>query len=157
MINLRDLKKLWIDLLDGKLLFHSLFSFLFIFSNSFFSILRLDRCIKAHIRPKEQNLFAIIQGGLDFSAGGLRERCLKQMIERDTPGYAIGGLAGGESKDHFWRVVAHVRLLYFYLIFYFKLFYNILLHHRIVCIFQRISQDISWVSVIHLISLFVSA
>jgi queuine tRNA-ribosyltransferase len=30
------------------------------------------------------------------------------MIERDTPGYAIGGLAGGESKDAFWRVVAQV-------------------------------------------------
>lgn len=28
------------------------------------------------------------------------------MIARDCPGYAIGGLAGGESKDAFWRVVA---------------------------------------------------
>ena len=25
------------------------------------------------------------------------------------PRYAIGGLAGGEDKDSFWRVVAHVR------------------------------------------------
>jgi queuine tRNA-ribosyltransferase len=30
------------------------------------------------------------------------------MIKRDLPGYAIGGLAGGEDKDIFWRVVAHV-------------------------------------------------
>ena len=27
------------------------------------------------------------------------------MGERDLPGYAIGGLAGGESKEDFWRTV----------------------------------------------------
>jgi hypothetical protein len=30
----------------------------------------------------------------------------RQLIERNAPGYAIGGLAGGETKDMFWRVVA---------------------------------------------------
>ena len=67
----------------------------------------IDRCIAAHQRPTEQNLFGIVQGGLDVSKGGLREICMKGMLERDKnlPGYAIGGLAGGESKDHFWRVV----------------------------------------------------
>ena len=70
------------------------------------SIRWLDRCIRAHRNPESQNLFAIIQGGLDCSAGGLRDQCLEAMIARDTPGYAIGGLAGGESKDDFWRVVA---------------------------------------------------
>ncbi|KAJ8433795.1 hypothetical protein Cgig2_025958 [Carnegiea gigantea] len=49
----------------------------------------IDRCIKAHKRPNEQNLFGIVQGGLD-----------------PVLSYAIGGLAGGESKDSFWRVVA---------------------------------------------------
>lgn len=29
------------------------------------------------------------------------------------PGYAIGGLAGGEDKTSFWRVVAHVSLIAF--------------------------------------------
>jgi queuine tRNA-ribosyltransferase len=30
------------------------------------------------------------------------------LLRNDNlPGYAIGGLAGGESKDQFWRVVAH--------------------------------------------------
>ena len=72
------------------------------------SVRWLDRCISAHARPQEQNLFAIIQGGLDVSPGGMREMCLKEMIQRDLPGYAIGGLAGGEDKDSFWRVVAHV-------------------------------------------------
>ena len=63
------------------------------------SVRWLDRCIKAHSRPTEQNLFAIIQGGLDVSEGGLRDICLDAMIARNTPGYAVGGLAGGESKE----------------------------------------------------------
>ncbi|CEG37798.1 queuine trna-ribosyltransferase [Plasmopara halstedii] len=66
----------------------------------------LDRCIKAHAYPEKQNLFGIVQGGLDVTPGGLRDQCLKQLIQRNLPGYAIGGLAGGESKDAFWRVVA---------------------------------------------------
>lgn len=76
------------------------------------SVRWLDRCMAAHSRPTEQNLFAIIQGGLDVSPGGLRTQCLEQMIARDLPGYAIGGLAGGEDKQHFWRVVSHVRPRY---------------------------------------------
>lgn len=60
----------------------------------------LDRCIAAHSRPQDQNLFAIVQGGLDVNVGGLREKCLAGFRARDDkiPGYAIGGLAGGESK-----------------------------------------------------------
>jgi tRNA-guanine transglycosylase len=69
----------------------------------------IDRCIAAHRRPQEQNLFGITQGGLDVNPGGLRDVCLAGMLQRDAslPGYAIGGLAGGESKDAFWRVVDH--------------------------------------------------
>jgi queuine/archaeosine tRNA-ribosyltransferase len=26
-----------------------------------------------------------------------RERCIEQMVKRNLPGYAIGGLAGGEG------------------------------------------------------------
>ncbi|GLC34723.1 hypothetical protein PLESTB_001230700 [Pleodorina starrii] len=63
----------------------------------------IDRCIAAHSRPGEQNLFAIVQGGLDTR---LREISMQQLVARDLPGYAIGGLAGGESKDDFWRVVS---------------------------------------------------
>jgi len=65
----------------------------------------IDRCIAAHARPTEQNLFAIVQGGLDVR---LRDICLKGLIQRDAslPGYAIGGLAGGEDKSSFWRVVS---------------------------------------------------
>mmetsp|Transcript_209 Transcript_209/g.398 ORF Transcript_209/g.398 Transcript_209/m.398 type:complete len:541 (+) Transcript_209:78-1700(+) len=69
----------------------------------------LDRCFAAHRRPHDQNLFPIVQGGLDTSPGGLRDICLAGFRLRDdkAPGYAIGGLAGGESKDDFWRVVHH--------------------------------------------------
>uniref|UniRef100_A0A7N2KRE1 Queuine tRNA-ribosyltransferase catalytic subunit 1 n=1 Tax=Quercus lobata TaxID=97700 RepID=A0A7N2KRE1_QUELO len=63
----------------------------------------IDRCIAAHQRPHEQNLFGIVQGGLDPV---LRDICVRGLVDRNLPGYAIGGLAGGESKDSFWRVVA---------------------------------------------------
>ena len=68
----------------------------------------LDRCIVAHSKPDKQNLFAIVQGGLDVSDNGLRAQNLADMLARDQylPGYAIGGLAGGEDKHQFWRVVA---------------------------------------------------
>lgn len=28
-----------------------------------------------------------------------------EMTQRDVPGFAIGGLSGGEEKDDFWRMV----------------------------------------------------
>ncbi|CAL5081526.1 unnamed protein product [Urochloa decumbens] len=63
----------------------------------------IDRCIAAHKKPDVQNLFGIVQGGLDPV---LRDICVRGLVERNLPGYAIGGLAGGEDKDSFWRVVA---------------------------------------------------
>lgn len=66
------------------------------------SIRWLDRCIAAHKNPDTQNLFAIIQGGLDPE---LRKVCCNEMIKRDTPGIAIGGLSGGEDKESYCRVV----------------------------------------------------
>ncbi|KAF8326671.1 tRNA-guanine transglycosylase [Cantharellus anzutake] len=72
------------------------------------SIRWLDRCIAYHTAtdsPKTQNLFAIVQGGLDHD---LRDRCLDEMIRRkdNISGYAVGGLSGGEEKDIFWRIIA---------------------------------------------------
>uniref|UniRef100_A0A3Q1KFW1 Queuine tRNA-ribosyltransferase catalytic subunit 1 n=1 Tax=Anabas testudineus TaxID=64144 RepID=A0A3Q1KFW1_ANATE len=66
------------------------------------SIRWLDRCIAANKNPDKQNLFAIIQGGLNAD---LRKACLDEMTKRDVPGFAIGGLSGGEEKDDFWRMV----------------------------------------------------
>lgn len=66
------------------------------------SVRWLDRCIKAHKYPEKQNLFCIIQGGLDLD---LRRECTAEMVARDTPGIAIGGLSGGEEKDAYCKVV----------------------------------------------------
>jgi len=67
------------------------------------SIRWLDRCIAAHKRPNDQNLFCIIQGGLDLE---LRKICCTEMVKRDTPGIAIGGLSGGEEKSSYCKVVS---------------------------------------------------
>lgn len=67
------------------------------------SVRWLDRCIAAHKKPDTQNLFCIIQGGLDVE---MRRECCREMVARDTPGIAIGGLSGGEAKSDFCRVVA---------------------------------------------------
>ena len=47
-------------------------------------------------------MFPIVQGGLDTEK---RKDCAKELIQRDTPGFAIGGLSGGEAKDDFWKMV----------------------------------------------------
>ena len=67
------------------------------------SIRWLDRCIAAHANPSTQNLFCIIQGGLDLA---LRRECTAAMLARNTPGIAIGGLSGGEAKEEYCRVVS---------------------------------------------------
>ncbi|KAH6890590.1 tRNA-guanine(15) transglycosylase-like protein [Thelonectria olida] len=66
------------------------------------SVRWLDRCIAAHKNPDRQNLFCIIQGGLDLD---MRRECCTEMLARDTPGIAIGGLSGGEAKVDYCRVV----------------------------------------------------
>ncbi|XP_060589468.1 queuine tRNA-ribosyltransferase catalytic subunit 1-like, partial [Ruditapes philippinarum] len=62
----------------------------------------LDRCIAAHGRPHDQNIFPIVQGGLDAE---LRKKCAAELTKRDVAGFAIGGLSGGEEKAMFWRMV----------------------------------------------------
>ncbi|KAG8369202.1 hypothetical protein BUALT_Bualt15G0126600 [Buddleja alternifolia] len=71
--------------------------------NSLAIHMTISPSMSAHKRPHDQNLFGIVQGGLDPV---LRDICVKGLVERNLPGYAIGGLAGGEDKDSFWRVVA---------------------------------------------------
>lgn len=48
-----------------------------------------------------QYLFGIIQGGTYLS---LREKSTREIIELDFDGYAIGGLAVGESTEEMYRV-----------------------------------------------------
>lgn len=51
----------------------------------------------AAVRSRAQTLlFAIVQGGVDES---LRARSAAELAELDLPGYAIGGLSVGESRE----------------------------------------------------------
>ncbi|KAK2704990.1 hypothetical protein QYM36_017140 [Artemia franciscana] len=62
----------------------------------------LDRCLAANKKPDKQNLFPIVQGGLNPE---LRKQCVEELLKREVNGYAIGGLSGGESKEDFWKMV----------------------------------------------------
>lgn len=62
----------------------------------------LDRCLGAHSRDHDQTIFPIVQGGLDPS---LRKESAHKQIQRNSRGFAIGGLSGGESKHDFWKMV----------------------------------------------------
>lgn len=55
----------------------------------------LERCINAKQR-QDQALFGIVQGGI---FADLREESAKFVASHDLPGYAIGGLSVGESKE----------------------------------------------------------
>lgn len=63
----------------------------------------LERCLSAKSRP-EQALFAIVQGGIHSD---LRDHSLDLTLPFETPGFAIGGLAVGESKAEMYPAVAH--------------------------------------------------
>lgn len=54
---------------------------------------------------KNSSLFGIIQGGVYLD---LRIRALRELVEIDFDGYAIGGLSVGESKEEMYRIVREV-------------------------------------------------
>ncbi len=64
----------------------------------------LERCKSAHGRPNEQSLFGIIQGGADLA---MRDWSIERICNIDLPGYAIGGVAVGESTEDIARIVRH--------------------------------------------------
>lgn len=64
----------------------------------------LERCKRAHGRASEQALFGIVQGGTDLSR---RTWSAERICQIDLPGYAIGGVAVGESGDQIAGVVRH--------------------------------------------------
>ena len=57
-------------------------------------------CAEARRRPGTE-LFGIVQGGLDE---GARDRSARDLLELDLPGYAIGGLSVGESRQELDRM-----------------------------------------------------
>ena len=60
------------------------------------------RCREAHGSATETLLFGIIQGGMYTD---LRLESLARLVELEFPGYAIGGLSVGESKDEMHAVM----------------------------------------------------
>jgi queuine tRNA-ribosyltransferase len=62
------------------------------------------RCKEAHAR-EDQALFGIVQGGL---YPDLRRESLERTVEFDFPGYAVGGLSVGESREEMLEMLALV-------------------------------------------------
>jgi len=61
----------------------------------------MDRCLSAK-RDDRQLLFGIVQGGLFLEH---RKSSVESLIDLDLPGYAIGGLSVGESKEKMYKIV----------------------------------------------------
>jgi queuine tRNA-ribosyltransferase len=64
----------------------------------------VERCLKAKRRP-DQALFGIVQGGV---YPDLREKSARFLTDLDLPGYAIGGLAVGETKEEMHAMIETV-------------------------------------------------
>ena len=60
-----------------------------------------ERCKAAHIRP-DQALFGIVQGGV---FPDLRLESAAFLSALDFPGYAVGGLAVGETKEQMYAIL----------------------------------------------------
>jgi len=60
-----------------------------------------ERCAAARRHADRTMLFGIVQGGLDED---LRARSAGELVALDLPGYAIGGLSVGESREEMDRV-----------------------------------------------------
>jgi len=63
----------------------------------------LDRSVEAWTNPK-QALFGIIQGGVYPK---YRDICIEEVVKRDLPGYAIGGVSVGEGPEHMQAIVKY--------------------------------------------------
>lgn len=64
-----------------------------------------ERGLKAHERPDDHALFGILQGA---GYKDLRLQHAKDMISLDFPGYSIGGLSVGESKEDMYEVLNYL-------------------------------------------------
>jgi queuine tRNA-ribosyltransferase len=60
-----------------------------------------ERCAAARRHADRTMLFGIVQGGLEED---LRARSAAELVALDLPGYAIGGLSVGESREEMDRV-----------------------------------------------------
>ena len=72
------------------------------------SIYWADRSKKAFGNNPHKGLFGIIQGGLFKD---LRVKSLEELLKIDFDGYAIGGLAVGETQEEMFHVLDHIKEL----------------------------------------------
>ncbi|AIO19139.1 Queuine tRNA-ribosyltransferase [Candidatus Izimaplasma bacterium HR1] len=56
----------------------------------------------AHKNTETQALFGIVQGGPYMD---IRKMCAEELIKMDFPGYSIGGLSVGETKEEMYTVL----------------------------------------------------
>lgn len=75
----------------------------------------IDRTIRwakrgkdAHRNPDTQALFGIVQGAGNKE---LRKYCLERLKEIDFPGYSIGGLSVGESKEEMYDMLGYLKTI----------------------------------------------
>ncbi|AEB73179.1 tRNA guanosine(34) transglycosylase Tgt [Lentilactobacillus buchneri] len=61
-----------------------------------------ERGLKAHQNPDWQGLFGIVQGA---GFEDLRKQSARDLVSLDFPGYSIGGLSVGESKQEMNRIL----------------------------------------------------
>ena len=65
----------------------------------------LKRCKDHHQNTEQQSLFGIMQGGMFKD---LRRISTEQIVDLDLPGYAIGGLAVGETAAEMYDTISAV-------------------------------------------------
>ncbi|XJS11532.1 tRNA guanosine(34) transglycosylase Tgt [Aerococcaceae bacterium WGS1372] len=64
-----------------------------------------ERGLKAHQKPNEQALFGIVQGA---GFKDLRIQHARDLVSLDFPGYSIGGLSVGETKEEMNEVLDYL-------------------------------------------------
>ena len=65
-----------------------------------------DRCKTYHKNIDTQSLFGIVQGGPHKE---LRKFCMEELEKINFPGYSIGGLSVGESKDEMYEMLEYLK------------------------------------------------
>jgi len=65
-----------------------------------------ERGKAVHKNPKDQALFGIVQGG-PFK--DLREHSIEELKKIDFPGYSIGGLSVGETKEEMYEILEFLK------------------------------------------------
>ena len=63
-----------------------------------------ERGLAAHKRPHDQALFGIVQGG-EFE--DLRRQSAETLVAMDFPGYSVGGVSVGETKETARKMVEY--------------------------------------------------